>query len=141
MVESGIEIPPKVPKRQKSFLRRKQIVDALRRIIIQYGSEQITVKKLAEEIGFSVGALHRHFKSKRGILLLLIDESKANLNGNIEKTSPIQNPSQLLREVAGDLLSSIEQRKGSTFIISAEIISLGDKGLNWKLSEVLKHTQ
>ena len=124
-------------QKQNTVFRRKQIIGTLRRIIIKYGSEHLTVKKLAEEIGFSGGALYRHFKGKREILFFLVDDIKENLNGDLEKAYPIKNPLVILEKIARDLLSSIEQRKGATFLVIAEIVSLGDKRLNRKISEVL----
>jgi AcrR family transcriptional regulator len=134
--ETGI--PRFVPKRQNTFLRRKQIVETLRKIIIRYGSEHLTVQKLAAEIGVSAGALYRHFKSKREILLFLVEDIEQNLIGDIKKGYPIQDPLGVLGKISQDLLSSIEQKKGATFLVIAEIISLGDKGLNKRISGVLK---
>ena len=133
----GTERPKFASKRKNTVFRRKQIVETLRKIIIKHGSEHVTVRKLAEEIGFSEGALYRHFKSKREVLLFLIEDIKENLNGDLEKAYPIKDPLERLEKIAGDLLSSIEQRKGITFLVIAEIISLGEKGLNRKISEVL----
>ena len=130
-------MPKCVPKRQNTILRRKQIVAALRKIIIKHGSEHVTVQKLAEEIGVSGGAIYKHFKSKREILLFLVNDIKENLIGDIERANPIKNPLELLEEISQTLLSSIEQRKGASFLVIAEIISLGDKGLNGKISDVL----
>jgi len=130
-------MPKGVRKRQNTILRRKQIVAALRKIIIKYGSEHVTVQKLAEEIGVSGGAIYRHFRSKREILLFLVNEIKENLIGDVERTYPIKDPLEVLEIVSRNLLSSIEQRKGASFLIIAEIISLGNKGLNGKISEVL----
>jgi AcrR family transcriptional regulator len=112
-------------------------VAALRKIIIKYGSEHVTVQKLAEEIGVSGGAIYRHFRSKREILLFLVNEIKENLIGDVKRTYPIKDPLELLEIISRNLLSSIEQRKGASFLIIAEIISLGDKGLNGKIFEVL----
>jgi AcrR family transcriptional regulator len=92
---------------------------------------------LAEEIGVSGGAIYRHFRSKREILLFLVNEIKENLIGDVERTYPFKDPLKLLEIISRNLLSSIEQRKGASFLIIAEIISLGDKGLNGKISEVL----
>jgi AcrR family transcriptional regulator len=113
-------------------------VAALRKIIIEYGSEHVTVQNLAQEIGVSGGAIYRHFRSKREILLFLVDEIQENLIGDIERTYPIKNPLELLEKISRNLLSSIEQRKGASFLLIAEIISLGDKRLNGKISGVLK---
>jgi AcrR family transcriptional regulator len=130
------EMPKFVAKRQNTFLRRKQIVAALRKIIIEYGSENVTVKKLAEEIGVSGGAIYRHFRSKREILLFLVNDIKEDLIGDIERAYSIKNPLESLKKIWRNLLFSIEQRKGASFLVIAEIISLGDKGLNGKIFEV-----
>lgn len=132
-------MPKIVHKRQSTVLRRKQIIETLRKIIIKYGSEHVTVRRLAKEIGVSGGAIYRHFKSKREVLLFLIDDIEENLVGDIEKAYPIKNPLEFLEKISRDLLSSIEQRKGVSFLVIAEIISLGDKRLNRKISEVLNN--
>jgi TetR/AcrR family transcriptional regulator len=132
-------MPKVVRKRQSTVLRRKQIIETLRKIIIKYGSEHVTVRTLAKEIGVSGGAIYRHFKSKREVLLFLVDYIEENLVGDIEKAYPIKNPMELLGKISRDLLSSIEQRKGVSFLVIAEIISLGDKRLNRKISEVLNN--
>jgi AcrR family transcriptional regulator len=132
-------MPKIVRKRQSTVLRRKQIIETLRKIIIKYGSEHVTVRRLAKEIGVSGGAIYRHFKSKREVLLFLVDDIEENLIGDIEKSYPIKNPLELLGKISRDLLSSIEQRKGVSFLVIAEIISLGDKRLNRQISEVLNN--
>ena len=78
-------MPRKTQKRQSTSLRRKQIIDALRKLIIEYGSENVTVRRIAGEIGVSQGAIYRHFQSKREILDFLIDYIEENLIGDIEK--------------------------------------------------------
>ena len=132
-----MHMPKIVRKRQSTVLRRKQIIETLRKIIIKYGSEHVTVRKLAKEIGVSGGAIYRHFKSKREVLVFLVDYIEENLIGDIEKAYPIKNSLELLEKISRDLLSSIEQRKGVSFLVIAEIISLGDKRLNRRISEVL----
>jgi AcrR family transcriptional regulator len=132
-----MQMPKIVRKRQSTVLRRKQIIETLRKIIIKYGSEHVTVRKLAKEIGVSGGAIYRHFKSKREVLVFLVDYIEENLIGDVEKDYPIKNSLELLEKISRDLLSSIEQRKGVSFLVIAEIISLGDKRLNRRISEVL----
>ena len=43
------------------------------------GSEHITMKGIASEVGISEAAIYRHFNEKRDILLLLVDDVGANL--------------------------------------------------------------
>src|SRR5512137_1544472 len=113
-------MPKIIRKRQNTILRRRQIIETLRKIIIKYGSEHVTVRKLAEEIGVSGGAIYRHFKSKREVLLFLVDDIEDNLVGDIERAYPIQDSLELLEKISRELISSIEQRKGASFLVIAE---------------------
>jgi AcrR family transcriptional regulator len=132
-------MPKKVQKRQDTFLRRKQIINALRKLIIKYGSEHVTVRRIAKEIGISEGAIYRHFKSKREILGFLVEYIEDNLIGDIEKSDHNKKVLELLEDILTKHLSSIEQRKGVSFLVIAEIISLGDKKLNNKIFNVLNN--
>ncbi len=130
-------MPKKIQKRQNTLLRRKQIINTLRKLVIQYGSENVTVRRIAKEIGISEGAIYRHFKSKREILAFLVDYIEDTLIGDIEKSTPRDNTTELLENILKNHLSSIEQKKGVSFLVIAEIMSLGDKRLNKKIYDVL----
>jgi len=127
----------KVQKRQSTFFRRKQIINTLRKLIIKYGSEHVTVRRIAKEMGVSGGAIYRHFKSKREILGFLVDYIEDNLIGDIEKSDHHKNMLEVLENILRNHLSSMEQRRGVSFLVIAEIISLGDKRLNKKIFDVL----
>ena len=137
MIRGEIEMPNFVHKWRSTVLRRRQIVETLRKIIIKYGSEHVTVRKLAKEIGVSEGAIYRRFKSKREILLFLVEDIEEGLIGGIENAYPLKNPLDFLEEFSRNLLSSIQQRRGDSFLVIAEIISLGDKKVNRKIAFVL----
>ena len=119
-------------------VRKDQIVAAAKRLIIKRGSENVTVRAIANEVGLSEGALYRHFKSKREILSLLADTIELDLLGDI-KISSTENNSQLeiLDNILKGHLSAIKQRQGISFQVIAEIISLGDKKLNKRSYEII----
>src|SRR5512135_3028816 len=129
-------MPRKIQKRQSTMLRRKQIIDDLRKLIIEYGSENVTVRRIAKEIGVSQGAIYRHFKSKREILSFLVDYIEENLVGDVEKSEGAASILQFLENILRNHISAVEQRKGVSFLVVAEIVSLGDKRLNKKIYEV-----
>lgn len=133
-------MPKTLKKRQNTLVRRKQIVNAVRRLITKYGSEHITVRRIAKEIGISEGAIYRHFKCKRDILLLLVDYIEDNLIRDIEQ-SHVAGATQLeiLDNMLRNHLSSIEQRMGVSFHVIAEIVSLADRKLNNKISHMLSN--
>ncbi len=53
--------------------RQKQIVEAALAIISDHGLEALTIKHIAEHVGFSDAAVYRHFENKAQILSTIID--------------------------------------------------------------------
>jgi AcrR family transcriptional regulator len=117
--------------RKDTAVRQKEIALAARKLIVKYGSEHVTVQRMAKEIGVTESAIYRHFKSKRDILSFLADDIENTLIEDIETSySGTLDSLDTLRVIIAEHISSIEQRKGVTFQVIAEIISLGDKKLN-----------
>jgi AcrR family transcriptional regulator len=125
-------------RRKDTLVRRKQIVSAARRLIVKYGSEHVTVRRMANEIGVTEGAIYRHFKSKKDVLLLLIDDIEETLIEDVKNSDQGEvNSLEVLTKIINLHMSAIQQRKGIAFQVIAEIISLGDQKLNKKVSEVI----
>lgn len=125
-------------RHKTTAVRKDQIVNAAKRLIIKHGSENLTVRAIANEVRLSEGALYRHFKSKRDILALLVDTIEADLLGDI-KTNNIAGDSysNILDTILRGHISAIKQRQGISFQVIAEIIGLGDKKLNKRVSEII----
>ncbi|MBI2958016.1 MAG: TetR/AcrR family transcriptional regulator [Chloroflexi bacterium] len=110
-------------------------------LIVKLGSEHVTVKRIAAEVGITEAAVYRHFKSKSDILCFLIDHVKSNLLEDIEKGRAAGNDSSTLGVVDRTLrihLSAVAQRRGISFQVIAEIVSLGNPALNRKASEAIR---
>ena len=119
-------------------IRKDQIVNAAKRLIIKYGSEKLTVRAIAKEVRLSEGALYRHFKSKRDILALLVDTIEADLLGDIRSNNVYGDSYfNILDTILKGHISAIKQRQGISFQVIAEIIGLGDKKLNKRVSEII----
>jgi AcrR family transcriptional regulator len=124
--------------RKDTLVRQKEIVSAARKLIVKYGSEHVTVRRMAQEIGVSEGAIYKHFKSKRDVLSFLIDDIESTLISDIDSNNINDiGAVRILEKIIIDHISAIEQRKGVTFQVIAEIISLGDKKLNKKVYIVI----
>jgi AcrR family transcriptional regulator len=118
-------------KRQRTEIRKRQIVEAARKLIIKRGSEHVTIRGLSKEVGISEAAVYRHFKSKRDILSFLADYITDAMMEDLNKIKEHSGSSlELIDETLKHHFSAIEQRKGMTFLVLAEIISFGDKKLN-----------
>ncbi len=129
-----------VRKRHSTIVRQDQIIDAARKLVVKYGSEHVTVGRIAKEVGISEGAIYRHFKSKADVLSGLADHIADDLLGEITNHIYTESTSlEFLETVLSNHLSVIQQRKGISFQVIAEIISFGDKKLNKKVSGVINN--
>lgn len=117
--------------RKNKHIRQQQVADAAQKLIIKCGSEHLTVRKIAMEIGVTEGAVYRYFASKKEILTFLLDNIENSLISNIKDSDcPGQDSLSRLKNILDALFLEIRQKKGMSFQIIAEIISLGDKKLN-----------
>ena len=118
------------------MVRRQQISAAAGDLILKYGSEHVTVRRIAKEIGVSEGAIYRHFRSKREVLAFLVDDTEKALRSDIENNrSEGKDALENLKEI----IVHVEARKGISFQVIAEIISFGDKRLNEKVRKAVNN--
>lgn len=121
-----------VQKRENTEVRQQQIVDAAAILIFKHGSEHLTVKRIAAEVGISEAAIYRHFQSKKSILSFLLDHIEEVLLKDISPETVTNEPVTLevIEKIIRKHFSMIGMRKGISFQVIAEIISLGDQSLN-----------
>jgi len=125
--------------RQPTRIRQHQIVDVARKIAATRGIEDLTVREIARGVGISEGDIYRHFKSKKDILLLLMDDIENTLLETVEEAASRQTKAlDKLREVLVAHLSYVEQRNGVSFIVIAEALRLSDRDLRRKMLEVVE---
>jgi len=65
--------------------RQAQIIEATGKLLMQKGIKGLTTKNLAQEIGFTEGALYRHFKSKEDIIALLLSYFANSIQERLSK--------------------------------------------------------
>ena len=124
-------------RRHATKLRREEIIEATRNLIINSGSESLTIRAIAKKVGITEGAIYRHFKNKKEILLVMADgvgkELLADFNRNPQKgKSPLETLEILLRL---HLLGIAENREGKNYAPSLEQYRLHDFDLNQRMVE------
>jgi len=125
--------------RRSTNVRKKQIMAAARKLIMRSGSEHVTVRNMAKEVGISEAAIYRHFKSKTEILSFLADSVAAGLLHDIDMSGNVGLTSlDFINEIFRTHLSRIKQKRGLSFLVLAEIVSFGDKSLNKKVSDIIQ---
>jgi len=122
--------------RQSTTVRKEQIMAAARKLIMRSGSEHVTVRNMAKEVGISQAAIYRHFKGKAEVLSFLADRVADGLLHDMDMARNVGFTSlDIIDEILRTHLSRIEQKRGMSFLVLAEIISFGDKSLNKKVTD------
>lgn len=119
-------------------VRQQEIVDSARRIIIADGIEKLTVRGIAGDLKITDGALYRHFKSKNQIISLLIEDIEKTLLETIQSAArQSEAPQDRLKSIFLSHLSYVEQRKGVSFIVINETLSIKDRSLRKQMFGVV----
>jgi AcrR family transcriptional regulator len=122
--------------RRSTLVRKKQIIAAARKLIVKKGSEHLTVRAIAKEVNITEAAIYRHFKNKKEILSFLMSQITTSMLEEIDRASSERSPSlETVHDILMLHLSKIEQARGMSFQIIAEVISFGDKNLNREVYE------
>ncbi len=65
-------MPPSAPKQTRAIRTRKNLMDALERLLRDQEFEMISVQDIAKEAGVAVGSVYSHFKDKTAFLEALL---------------------------------------------------------------------
>ena len=126
----------RITKRRNTEVRQRQIINAARAMIVKRGSEHITIRCLAKAVDISEAAIYRHFKNKKAILSLLVDDIEKGWLADLSSVNT--NGKSLLAALEEGLKGPLSvKRRGVSFQVIAEIVSLGDKRLNQKISVMI----
>lgn len=125
-----------------SIDRKEQIVSIALQLVSEQGMKQLTMKNIAEKIGFSDAALYRHFKSKHEILESLIDTVSRNLINKVtDAVASIDDPVEKLHEILRLHLMHIEKNRGMPRIIFSESIHQNDPALRKQVLQIVTRYQ
>jgi len=118
--------------------RKKEIINTSLKIIDQNGIKGLTVARIAEEVGFSEAALYRHFKSKKEIISLILEEVHTLARSNFaEIKKSAKNSTEELRLLLKIHLEFLEEFPGLFKIIYSDEIHIGESSLLEKLQLLL----
>lgn len=126
-------------KRESTEIRQQQIIDAAAVLIFKHGSEHLTVKRIAAQVGISEAAIYRHFPSKKKILSFLLSHIEEALLEDLSPKGLADQPISLeiIEKTIRNHFTRIDMRNGISFQVIAEIISLGDSSLNKQASTTI----
>ena len=124
--------------RETTEIRQEQIKKAVLEIIAEEGLHNISTRNLAKKIGFSEGAIFRHFPSKRDIIKGIMDDVANDLIGSLRSIviSPIKSEEKLYNYLCRNV-KYLKENRGITILLFSEATHLGDKELKEKLNQIL----
>ncbi len=124
--------------RQRTTIRRRQIVDIIRNIISSKGIEYVTISEIATRIGTSKTAIYRHFKSKQDILSLLLDNIEETLMETLDRAMVSDNPVQNLRNALLAHLTYARERRETSFIVIMGAMQFSDGVIRKKIALLIR---
>lgn len=85
-------------KQQQEDLRAK-ILDAARELFVIEGVEAVSMRKVADKIGYSATTLYNYFDDKEALLYALCDADFGTLQELFKKIGKIADPIERLRKL------------------------------------------
>jgi AcrR family transcriptional regulator len=124
--------------RKDTMIRRQQIIDVIRYIISSKGIEYVTISEIANRIGTTKTAIYRHFKNKRDILNLLIDNIEETLMEALDRAMGKEDPIQSLKNVLLAHLTYAKERRETSFIVIMGVMQFSDTVIRKKISQLIQ---
>ncbi len=113
--------PPTTP-------RQEEILDRTFELVRESGLANLTMKKVADRMGFTEPALYRHFPNKQALILGLLDRLESLLMPAIDTAADRDDlpPAERLERIVLHHLGLILRSDGLPFLILAEASATGD---------------
>ena len=124
--------------RKSTNIRRQQIVDIIRRIISTKGIEYVTLSEIAKRTGTTRGAIYRHFKSKRDILSLLINNIEETLMEAVDNAIIDEDPVQSLKNILLAQLVLAKNRRKTSFAVMMGAMQFSDIVIRRKILRLIQ---
>jgi len=124
--------------RETTDTRQQQIKKAVLEIIAEEGLHNLSTRKLAKKIGFTEGAIFRHFETKRDIIKGIMEDVSRDLIGTLRNIvySPVKSEEKLFNYLCKNV-KYLKENRGITILLFSEATHLGDQELKDNLNQIL----
>jgi AcrR family transcriptional regulator len=119
--------------------RQEEILDRTFELVRESGLANLTMKKVADRMGFTEPALYRHFPNKQALVLGLLGRLESLLLPEIEAAAAREDlpPVARLERIVLHHLGLILKSDGLPFLILAEASATGDEVVIGKMRQVM----
>src|SRR3989440_3960830 len=92
---------PKASERMRKAERKRQLLAHAKQLFVTHGYQDTTTEKIARAAGVSEPVLYRHFESKKGLFLEVLQEIReATLTRWYSETTKLTDPLTKLHAIA-----------------------------------------
>ncbi len=120
--------------------RQDEILDRALELARQGGLGSLTMRRIAERIGFSDAALYRHFPTKQALLLALAERLESLFLGQVRRivADPTLDARRRLEAMLTHHVRMIIETDGLPLLIVAEAAASGDEVVAGRMAGVMR---
>jgi AcrR family transcriptional regulator len=102
----------RLTRAEKSAQTRAQLMDSARRLFLRRGFHAASLEMVAEEAGFTIGAVYSRFGSKADLFLAILDEHIDRIVAEVAKVATLDQPLGAHAELlAGQRMDLLEHER------------------------------
>lgn len=131
---------PLPPRPAPRTTRQDEILDRALELTRQGGLARLTMRRIAERIGFSDAAMYRHFPTKQALLLALAERLESAFLGEMRRivTDPELDARRRLEAMLAHHVRMIIETDGLPLLIVAEAAASGDEVVADRMAAVMR---
>lgn len=121
-------------------VRQTEILDRAAELVAESGLANLTMKRLAERVGFTEPAIYRHFPGKRALVRAMIERFSGRLLARIGELAADRAlpPQERLLAMVRHHVSLLRVSRGLPILLIAEGLASGDSELIGQLGSVMQ---
>ena len=130
-------LPPFVPAEPTP--RQREILERAFELVEESGLAQLTLKRVAERVGFTEAAIYRHFANKRELVLALVNLLGTRLLTGMREivADPTLSPAQRIERMVRYHVALMLETRGVPFTLVAEGVAGDDRELVERFGRVM----
>jgi AcrR family transcriptional regulator len=119
--------------------RQEEILDRAMELVQESGLANLTLKKVAQRVGFTEAAIYRHFTHKQALVFALVDRLRDRLLGPVAVFAADQSlpARERLRRMVLHHVEVIRRTRGLPMLFLAEGVASGDEALLARMRGVM----
>ncbi len=118
-------------------VRKQEILQEAMALIIREGIASLTMKSVAEQVGFTETAMYRHFNGKSDLVISLIRLIRERFDEMFDRISLEERPEIFFRKILCPMLGYVEQVRGVTIQFLSESTYNRDEAIRSELNDFM----